>query len=524
MPNPQISPTRVIDGVRHVWDGSQWVIPSDAASPRAPMITLPPRTPSGRTDANDRESATWLLKNLLMTGGMIAGGSVSVPAMLGGAALGRMAGHIPEALITRATGVPNDDTFANAGMTGAEQGLEGEMAGRVAGPILSGGGRVLKFIGKALGDDPAAEAYTRARVGGLRSWLGHSVGMPGWATAAAAAGPPMASEAGRGLEAAGEAIGSEGLSSRIRGAVDALKARTAAPPVLTHAEEMAQGAEGFAAGRRPAASFRPGTAAQKAGSERADVLSQAARGRASGVTPADIAGEAVPVQMRTPESAVGFEPAPAGAGDFPSNAELIQGRAVQRRGDALTAVDKIVADPAFPVTRESNAGLVQALQDAGVPRDAAHEAVYGVNFSGQPQSVDALRAATARAPEPVAAGGPANLTPDELVTHYETTTPPVADAWRETPGGFDVNLTGPTVVGGPADQAARNQAMRDSPPQDAVAELARRLNSRSEGEMAASRMFKGTLDNEFASNADQITVPEPHLNDALTYLRSRLKK
>src|SRR4051812_35642960 len=110
MPEPQerptIRPTYTINGETREWDGSQWVpLGTGAAALTAPMVNVPraPYTPE-QQDAT-KASGFAILKNLLMTGGMLAGGVTGVPAaLIGGAALGRMAGHIPEALTTAATG------------------------------------------------------------------------------------------------------------------------------------------------------------------------------------------------------------------------------------------------------------------------------------------------------------------------------------------------------------------------------------------------------------------------------------
>lgn len=264
------------------WNGQQWEAGPMSArvDPRsAPMIQMPPRTPSGRTDAQDLE----LLKQFLTTGGTIAGGVLGGPpgAILGGSA-GRMLGHVPEAMVSSTTGKPNDSSFGGDAALGAMEGGAQEMLPAVAGPASRFVGRGLKALGRLGGDVPDMGGKGRALAGLVRGIGAREMGLPHAVVGAATVGPTIATEAGSGLERAGEAMGTGTLSKRVRGAMDALAERL--QPASSHSEQMAAGADKYA------------------GQKTADALQTAARERASGVAHF---GEDIPETgiLRTPEPA-----------------------------------------------------------------------------------------------------------------------------------------------------------------------------------------------------------------------------
>ena len=264
------------------WNGQRWEDPMSAHIDRpnsAPMIQMPPRTPSGRTDQQDLE----LLKQFLTTGGTIAGGVLGGPggAILGGSA-GRMLGHVPEAMVTSTTGQPNDSSFMGDAALGAMEGGAQEMLPAVAGRVAGFAGRGLKRLGRAMGDMPDAAYKSRALAGMVRGIGARELGMPPVVQGAATVGPMIASGVGSSLESAGEKLGTGTLSQRVKGAMDALAERL--KPVASHGERMAAAADDYA-------SQKTAQAAQ-----------QAARERASGVTHF---GEDIPETgiLRTPEPA-----------------------------------------------------------------------------------------------------------------------------------------------------------------------------------------------------------------------------
>jgi|GEM_PF-4088205 len=252
------------------WDGQRWT-----GGHSAPMINMPPRTPSGRTNQDDLE----LLKQFLTTGGTIAGGVIGGPpgAILGGAA-GRMLGHVPETF----SQAPGEGSFGTEAALGAMEGGAQEMLPAVAGPIARYGGRGLKAIGRMMLDNPSAPYRDRAIMAAARGYGAHEFGAPAFVQGAASVGPIVASEAGSGLERAGEALGTGTLSQRVRGGLDALMERLR--PAASHGERMAAAADDYA------------------GQKAADAAQTAARERASGVTHF---GEDIPTSavIRTPEPA-----------------------------------------------------------------------------------------------------------------------------------------------------------------------------------------------------------------------------
>lgn len=287
------------------WDGQRW----NAGSPSSPMIQMPPRTPSGRTNGDDLE----LLKQFLTTGGTIAGGLLGGPpgAIAGGAA-GRMLGHAPEALFSSTTGRPSDSSFMGDAALGAMEGGAQEMLPAVAGPAMRFGGKALKVIGKTFGDVPDTVYKNRALAGLVRGIGARELGLPHIAQGAATVGPIVASEVGGGLERAGNAVGSGTLSQRVRGGIESLMERLR--PAATHGEQMAAASEHYA------------------GAKTADELQSAARARASGVTHL---GEDIPttavVRPTTPAEPVFGEWAPRGSdepgpfGFSPDHMEMARG-------------------------------------------------------------------------------------------------------------------------------------------------------------------------------------------------------
>ncbi len=314
------------------WNGQQW-----EGGRGAPMIQMPPRTPSGRTDQNDLET----LKQFLTTGGTIAGGMLGGPpgAIAGGAA-GRMLGHVPEAMLSHTLGQPNDNSFAGDAALGAMEGGVQEMLPAVAGPVAGFAGRGLKAVGRMMGDMPDAGYRGRAIAAAARGFGARELGAPPALVGAATVGPMVASEAGGGLARAGEAMGSGTLSQRVRGAIDALKERLT--PAVTHSEQMAAGAENYA------------------GQKTADQLQQAAAERASGVTQL---GEDIPsstvVHPTTPAEPTFSQWSPRGTdepgpwGFTPDHMELARG--LRKAGFNSETATKIsgqdLADPALDALR-----------------------------------------------------------------------------------------------------------------------------------------------------------------------------
>jgi hypothetical protein len=254
-------PTRTVNGETREWNGTAWVpAGSNTGGPTAPMMSMPAPGPSHRSDADDME----LLKQLLTTGGTVAGGLAGgIPGAIIGGAGGRMLGHTPEALTTAATGQPNDSSFGGDAALGSMEGLTQELLPKFAGRIIGAGGTGLKYLGKALFDNPDAGYRTRALMGLFRSYAARPLG--GTAEAVAAMGPMVASEAGTRLERAGANMGTGTLSERVGGGLDALKARLTAEPPLTRADRLAVGAERYS------------------GARRADALQEAAAQRGSGL-------------------------------------------------------------------------------------------------------------------------------------------------------------------------------------------------------------------------------------------------
>lgn len=256
------------------WNGQRW-----EGGRSAPMIQMPPRTPSGRTNQDDLE----LLKQFLTTGGTVVGGAFGgAPGAILGGATGRMLGHVPEALITSTTGQPNNASFGEDAALGALEGGAQEMIPAVAGPVAGFAGRGLKAVGRMFGDVPTAQYKSRALAGLVRGIGARELGLPHVMQGAATVGPMVATEVGSGLERAGEALGTGTLSQRVRGGMDALRERLR--PVATHGERMATAADDYA------------------GEKAAERLQTAARERASGVTHL---GEDIPETgvLRTPEPA-----------------------------------------------------------------------------------------------------------------------------------------------------------------------------------------------------------------------------
>jgi len=246
MPLPAIGE---VNRFGETWNGQRWTPASQGSDARGfPMLQVPPPTPSGRTDAQDLE----LLKQFLTTGGTLAGGALAGPpgAVLGGAA-GRMLGHVPEAMATAATGTPNDSSFGGDAAIGGGEGAVQEALG-LAGPPLKWVGGKVASLGRAVGGDGIASLVKRALLGGGLGELfgGHTGGLTG-ATVAELA--PKAVEVGGNLmERAGTAMGAaEPFSAKSSRWLDSLLNRESP---LSHADEMAAGAERYGARKTAAAS------------------------------------------------------------------------------------------------------------------------------------------------------------------------------------------------------------------------------------------------------------------------------
>ena len=228
MPNPQMRPQRTVNGETREWDGSQWVpIGADGgAPPRAPMVNVPraPYSPEQQQSIKDR--GNWLLKNLLMTGGMMAGGALTggVIPLIAGAAAGRAAGAVPEIALSDD---PNKlQALLKEAGTGAMEGLEGEVGARTLGPALKYGGRGLQKVGTVFGDIPSTGAGWRTGGIGGRAALGHYLGLGPGGTAALALGPPVATEVGKLAERTGLRLAeTPGLAEPLQESYEALKRR-----------------------------------------------------------------------------------------------------------------------------------------------------------------------------------------------------------------------------------------------------------------------------------------------------------
>lgn len=289
------------------WDGTQWQSPGRATSGGGkgggPGIVPPtnraaPPPSSGGWNRND------LLKEILTTGGMVAGGmlapEIEGPALIArllrvggaaaGGATGRMAGHVPEAVVNAQAGRPSDTTFLDEAKRGAVEGAVGEALPAVAGPVLRGVGRVGRWGGRVLGDTSSMLPWQRTAAAVGRGITARELGLPAAIQGAAAGGPIAATEIGRGAEALGSKIGSGTTSERLQAGLAALRRRLNPPIAPTHAEGLAAGESRFMAARR------------------AEAAQQAAREGASDLSP-DL-GERVPVRST--------EPVPqAEPGDFP---------------------------------------------------------------------------------------------------------------------------------------------------------------------------------------------------------------
>jgi hypothetical protein len=108
------------------------------------MLSVPSATFTPEQQAANRDQGNWLLKNLLMTGGMVAGGALTggVAPMILGAAGGRMLARVPEVALEHTMGRGKSfgdeaEGFLDEGATGAMEGLEGELGARAAGPALA---------------------------------------------------------------------------------------------------------------------------------------------------------------------------------------------------------------------------------------------------------------------------------------------------------------------------------------------------------------------------------------------------
>jgi hypothetical protein len=293
MPNPPMRPQRTVNGETREWDGSQWV-PISAegnAPPRAPMINLPNAPISPELRGKIGETGNWLLKNLLMTGGMMAGGALTggVIPMIAGAAMGRTAGALPEVALSDD---PNKaEALLKEAGTGAMEGLEGEVGARVAGPALRVGGRGLQKLGTMFGDIPDKGAAWRTSGAAGRAALGHYLGLGPVGTTALTVGPPAATELGKLAERTGVRLGeTPGLAEPLQEGYEALKRRIWPEVPPTHTDLRA-GAE--AAARLKYAA----NAARRSGQTVADEAQQAAREAASGMGP-DLGEAGVPLRTR----------------------------------------------------------------------------------------------------------------------------------------------------------------------------------------------------------------------------------
>lgn len=213
MPGP-ITRTDPATGETREWNGSQWVASGGTSTPNMPMIHMPPGV-SGGVDGSE------LLKQLLTTGGAVGGSFFGPGGTILGAAAGRAAGHIPEALTTAATGEPNDSSFGGDLAEGAGEGAIQEALPWLAGPILRGGGRAASWLGTKTGGGGYSGAFVRGTLGRM---AGGDLGMAG-----AVAGPPILKAGGDAAVAAGERMGTKTLSQHmqaLRGVEEAVKPPT----------------------------------------------------------------------------------------------------------------------------------------------------------------------------------------------------------------------------------------------------------------------------------------------------------
>jgi hypothetical protein len=456
-PRPKIRPTYTLNGETREWDGAHWVPlgtgAAEIGAPKAPMINLPNAPYTPEQQAATQATGMSLLKNLLMTGGMLAGGATGVPAaLIGGAALGRMAGHVPEALTEAATGRPSGDTFLDAGLTGAMQGAEAEMVPRVAAPIARVAGKGAVGLGRIFLDTPYPSIRQRAYAALLRGTGARLLGAPEAVQGAAAVGPIIATEAGRRLEGAGARWGEEGLAERLGGAWDALKARLMP---ATHAEELAAGAESYAA--RKAAPWRVPEPYPKPGPTGGDPHVNPFAYTAEGPAvpwESPIPEPTVPPEQGTwaqwrrggpvtgPEAAgprVGTKPStgsppewgPTGrppdpdvttpgvrsegfAGTKPSTGDVT----INPEGAVMSTTEQPPWLDQYAIPESEYAPAVETLRSRSLPANKVSDARYQEllnQFGGR----GAEESAVAAAPKP-----PTNLTPDDLVNEYVRQYPP----------------------------------------------------------------------------------------------------
>lgn len=254
MPAPQDGKgiRRTVNGETREWDGSMWVpVGGGPAAPAAPMITLPPRGPSGRTDMQDLE----LLKQLLTVGGSVGGALLLGPAGAGilgggaagsiaggavGGATGRTVGHLPEALMTATTGQPNPGSFITDPAIGAVEGATQEAAPMILNPLLRGGAAVGRGFATMLGDpvvdtagmsamDKLKAAAWRHGAAALRGGIVKGLGLPTWLAGAVSEGPVIANTAARGADALADAVGTGTTSEGVRNALGRLIERIEGP-------------------------------------------------------------------------------------------------------------------------------------------------------------------------------------------------------------------------------------------------------------------------------------------------------
>lgn len=183
-------------------------------------------------------------------------GALTLPGVLArltgaglGGATGRMAAHTPEALVERTTGQPSGTTYGREGLIGGAEGVAAEALPTALEPGLTSAGTVLKWLGRAGLDNPALNMGTRARMAWLRGLAARAAGLGAVGDVTAAFGPIAATEAGGGLQRAGEYLGSGTLSQRAEGGLEWLRNRLFPTPPLSSAEQLAMNAEKYAAAR-----------------------------------------------------------------------------------------------------------------------------------------------------------------------------------------------------------------------------------------------------------------------------------
>jgi hypothetical protein len=452
MPTPQLRPTRTVNGETREWDGSQWVPSGGAAAPALPMANVPRGTFTPEQVKSNVDQGNWLLKNLLMTGGMIAGGAATggVAPMIAGAALGRMAGHVPEAEVARFRGDDPSNysvgSYLDEGAQGAMEGAAGEAQSRAVGPALKYGGRGLKVVGRMLGDDPTAETWKRAGIASTRAWLANQMGGHGWGLAAGI-GPPIASELGKRAERAGTAMMTRpGLAEGLGGAWEALKERLR--PAASHADRLAAGAEDALA--RKTAPWRVPERYPKAGPTGGDPhvnpFGADMGGPPTAPTPEPLAIDRLagerPLTDYSRQEWTRGGPAPGPStgptvGTTPSTGTPPEWGPLGRPPDVDTTTPT--------VKQEGFAGEPP-------PRENVTYNPQGVvmGTTEQPPWLDqyAIDPSEYRTPSPAGSA-------DALVNRV-----------RRTPQGFDVDLTGPNIIGGPeaSAPAAPPKAGVPSPP------------------------------------------------------------